>query len=117
MREYQVDIDPAAMLAYGVGIGDIYNAVRMSNIDVGARTVEINSVEYVIEGGIAFLKGVADIENTVIKERGNVPVRISDVAGVTLGPAARRGALDKGGAEAVGGVLSSSATEEIRLPR
>ena len=104
VREYQVDIDPAAMLAHGVGIGDIYNAVRMSNIDVGARTAEINSVEYVIRG-VGFLKGVADIENTVIKERDNVPVRISDVARVSLGPAARRGALDKGGAEAVGGVV------------
>ncbi len=103
VREYQVDVDPDAMRAFDVTLADIYNAVRNSNIDVGARTIEVNRVEYVIRG-LGFLKSVDDLRETVIKSRDNVPVKIKHVAEVALGPALRRGALDKGGAEAVGGV-------------
>ncbi len=104
VREYQVDVDPDAMRAYGVTLREVYNAVRGANIDVGARTIEINNVEYVIRG-LGFLKSTEDIENTVIKERDNVPIYIRNVANVDQGPALRRGALDKEGAEAVGGVV------------
>ncbi|MBU0679665.1 MAG: efflux RND transporter permease subunit, partial [Verrucomicrobia bacterium] len=104
VREYQIDVDPAAMRAYGVTLDHIFNAVRMANIDVGASSIEINSVEYFVRG-IGFIKTVQDIEETVVKAADNVPVRVKDVAHVALGPAQRRGALDKGGAEAVGGVV------------
>jgi len=104
VREYQIDVDPDAMRAYDVTLRDVYDAVRRANIDVGARTIEINSVEYVIRG-VGFVKTVADLENTVLKERSNVPVYVKNVANVTTGPALRRGALDKEGAEAVGGVV------------
>ena len=104
VREYQVDVDPDAMRAYHVGLGDIFKAVKASNIDVGARTIEINKVDYVVRG-LGFIKELADIEKTVIKVNENVPIYIKDVAKVSYGPALRRGALDKGGAEAVGGVV------------
>ncbi len=103
VREYQIDVDPDAMRAYGVGLDEIFRAVQASNIDVGARTIEINKVEYVIRG-LGFIKGLGDIEKTVIKVSENVPVYIRDIGHVTYGPALRRGALDKAGAEAVGGV-------------
>lgn len=103
-QEYQIDVDPDAMRAYGVGLDEIFQSVKMSNLDVGARTIEVNRVEYFIRG-LGFIKTVEDIEETVIKVRENVPVRIKDVARVTLGPALRRGALDKGGAEVVGGTV------------
>ena len=104
VQEYQIDANPDAMRAFNVKLTDLFNAVRMSNVDVGARTIEINKVEYVIRG-LGFIKEIKDIENSVIKEVDNVPVRIKDVATVALGPALRRGALDKGGAEVVGGVV------------
>lgn len=104
VREYQVDVDPDAMRAFDVKLGDVFMAVKMSNVDVGARTIEVNKVEYVIRG-IGFLKELEDISNTVIKVKDNVPVYVKNVAHVTLGPALRRGALDKEGAEAVGGVV------------
>ena len=104
VQEYQIDVDPDAMRAYGVGLDEIFQSVRMSNLDVGARTIEVNRVEYIIRG-LGFIKASRDIEETVIKVRKNVPVRIKDVAKVTLGPALRRGALDKEGAEVVGGVV------------
>jgi Cu(I)/Ag(I) efflux system membrane protein CusA/SilA len=104
VKEYQVDVDPDAMRAFGVGLDEIFQAVKHSNVDVGARTIEINKVEYVIRS-LGFIKDLEDIEKTVVKVSDNVPVRIKDVAKVTTGPALRRGALDKGGAEAVGGVV------------
>ncbi len=103
VQEYQIDVDPDAMRAADVTLTEIFNAVRMSNVDVGARTVEINRAEYVIRG-LGFIKQVSDIEVTVIKVNENVPIHVRDVANVSLGPALRRGALDKEGAEAVGGV-------------
>ena len=104
VREYQVDVDPHAMRAYRVTLADVYNAVRKSNVDVGARTIEVNNVEYMIRG-LGFIRSVEDLEDTVIKSNDNVPVYIRNVAHVSMGPAMRRGALDKGGAEAVGGVV------------
>jgi Cu(I)/Ag(I) efflux system membrane protein CusA/SilA len=104
VQEYQIDVDPDAMRAARVGIDDIFMAVKMSNIDVGARTIEINKAEYFIRG-LGFVESVEDIEDSVVAVNDNVPITIKDVAHVSLGPALRRGALDKGGAEAVGGVV------------
>lgn len=104
VKEYQIDVDPDAMRAHGVGLDEIFKAVKASNVDVGARTIEINKVEYVVRG-LGFIKSVSDIENTVIKVSKNVPIYIKNIAKVAFGPALRRGALDKGGGEAVGGVV------------
>jgi Cu(I)/Ag(I) efflux system membrane protein CusA/SilA len=104
VREYQIDVDPDAMRAYGVTLEQVFEAVRSANTDVGARTIEVNKVEYVIRG-LGFIETLEDIEETAIKAADHVPVRIKDVAHVGLGPALRRGVLDKGGAEAVGGVV------------
>jgi len=104
VREYQVDVDPDAMRAYGVGIDEVYDAVRRSNIDVGAQTIELNRVEYLIRG-VGFVKRAEDIADSVIKTNENVPILVRHVAKVVLGPEPRRGALDKQGAEAAGGVV------------
>ncbi len=104
VQEYQIDVNPDAMRAHDVTLTQVFNAVKMSNVDVGARTIEINKVEYVIRG-LGLIQNISDIETSVIKQTRNVPIRISDVASVSIGPALRRGALDKGGAEVVGGVV------------
>jgi copper/silver efflux system protein len=104
VQEYQIDVDPDAMRAYGVSLEDVFMAVKMSNVDVGARTIEVNSVEYIIRG-LGFVENVEDIEKAVIKVNDNVPIYVDNVAHVTLGPGLRRGALDKAGAEACGGVV------------
>ncbi|MCA9447649.1 MAG: efflux RND transporter permease subunit, partial [Candidatus Omnitrophica bacterium] len=103
VKEYQVDVDPDAMRAHRVTLGEVAQAVRKSNIDVGARTIEVNRVEYVVRG-LGYLESVEDLENTVIKESNNVPIYLRNVANVSLGPALRRGVLDKEGTEVVGGV-------------
>ncbi|MBI5009405.1 MAG: efflux RND transporter permease subunit, partial [Bacteroidia bacterium] len=104
IKEYQVDIDPEAMKAYGVSVMDVMSAVSKSNLDIGAETIELNKVEYVIRG-LGYIKNLKDIESAVITVRDNVPVRVSDVARVSFGPAPRRGGLDKSGAEAAGAVV------------
>lgn len=104
VQEYQVDVDPDAMRAARVSINDVFRAIKRSNIDVGARTIEINKAEYFIRG-LGFVESVEDLEYSVVTANDDVPIYVKDVAKVSLGPALRRGALDKGGAEAVGGVV------------
>jgi len=104
VKEYQIDVDPDAMRAYGVSIQDVVRAIRSSNRDVGARTIEINRVEYLIRG-IGFIRSLEDIEESVVAVHDNVPVTVRQVADVHVGPALRRGVLDKEGVEAVGGVV------------
>ena len=104
VKEYQIELNPDAMYAFNVSVMDIMSAIKKSNLDIGAETMEINKVEYLIRG-LGYIKNVKDIENAVITVREGVPVRISDVAFVNIGPGTRRGGLDKEGVEAVGGVV------------
>ena len=104
VKEYQVDIDPAAMKSYGVNVSQIMEAVKSSNLDIGARTIEFNRVEYLVRA-LGYIKSLEDLEQSVVSVNDNVPIRIKDVANVSFGPATRRGGLDKGGSEAVGGVV------------
>ncbi|MEQ8363911.1 MAG: efflux RND transporter permease subunit [Cyclobacteriaceae bacterium] len=104
VREYQVDVNPDALKAYNIGLDRVMMAVKNSNRDVGAQTIEINQVEYLVRG-LGYVKAVEDLEKAVVTVNNNVPVRIKDIGVVTLGPATRRGLLDKDGAEVAGGVV------------
>jgi Cu(I)/Ag(I) efflux system membrane protein CusA/SilA len=104
VREYQVDVNPDAMRAADVTLQQVIGAVRKSNMDVGARTLEVNRAEYVVRG-LGFIKDVKDLEQTAITARNGQPILIDDIATVSLGPALRRGVLTKAGEEAVGGVV------------
>jgi Cu(I)/Ag(I) efflux system membrane protein CusA/SilA len=104
VKEYQIDVDPFAMREHNITLDQIFQAVRKTNTDVGARTVEINRVEYLVRG-VGLIENKEHIRNTVVKTVKNVPLYVKDVANVTLGPAQRRGILDKEGAEVVGGVV------------
>ena len=104
VKEYQIDVDPDALRTYDIALHEVFDAVRGSNLDVGARTIEINAVEYVIRG-LGFIENLDDLRKTVITQRNNVPITLDEIAEIEYGPALRRGALDKAGAEAVGGVV------------
>ena len=104
IKEYQVDLNPDALKAYNVSVMDVMNAVKNSNLDIGAETIELNNVEYIIRG-LGYVKSLEDLELSVVAVRNNVPVRIKDVAHVNFGPSTRRGGLDKSGSEAVGAVV------------
>jgi Cu(I)/Ag(I) efflux system membrane protein CusA/SilA len=104
VQEYQIDVNPDALKAFNIGIDQVMMAVKNSNRDIGAKTLEINKVEYLIRG-LGYIKSVEDIENTVVTVNNNKPILVKDLAVVHLGPAERRGILDKGGADVVGGVV------------
>ncbi len=104
VKEYQIDVDPDALRTFQLTLADVFSAVKSSNLDVGARTIEVNRVEYVIRG-LGFVKNLDDLRKTVVASRDGVPITLAQLATVEYGPALRRGALDKAGAEAVGGVV------------
>jgi Cu(I)/Ag(I) efflux system membrane protein CusA/SilA len=104
VKEYQIDVNPQALRHYGISLLQVFEAVRNANNEIGARTVEVNRVEYMIRG-LGFIEGLDDLEVTVLKVIDNAPITIADVAHVSFGPALRRGALDKQGSEVVGGVV------------
>jgi Cu(I)/Ag(I) efflux system membrane protein CusA/SilA len=104
VRQYQIDVDPHKLLAFNVSLHHMFDAVRSSNVDVGAKVIEEGGAEFIVRG-LGFIKSIEDIENIVIGSRKGVPVYIKNVGEVTVGPDFRRGALDKEGAEVTGGVV------------
>src|SRR5438093_1733247 len=105
-RQYQVLLDPARLLAYGVEARQVIDAVRGANQDVGARTVEVAGSDYAIRG-LGYFRGVGDIAGVAVgMGKDGRPVRVADVARVTLGPDLRLGLAELNGrGEAVGGVV------------
>ncbi|GLB49305.1 efflux RND transporter permease subunit [Neptunitalea lumnitzerae] len=104
VKEYQIDVQPELMRQYNITLPQIVAAIKQSNEDIGAQTLEINKAEYLVRG-LGYVKSISDIENSVVTSTNYTPLLVKDVAKVTLGPAARRGILDKEGAEVVGGVV------------
>lgn len=111
VRQYQIEVNPDALRFHDIPLDRLIAAVKDSNIDVGAKTVESGGMEYIIRGrgfigqNKDTVQALADIEKTVVVSRGGVPVRIRDLAQVQLGPDLRSGAIDLNGSEAVGGVV------------
>jgi len=104
VQEYQIDVNPDILKEYNISLQQVVNAVRKTNKDIGAKTIEINQAEYLVRG-LGYVKSVEDIENAVVTSKNTTPILIKDISKVSLGPAARRGILDKEGAEVVGGVV------------
>jgi len=96
-KQYQVDVDPAKLLAYDIPIQKVSDAVRASNQDVGGRVLEMGGSEYVVRGRGRF-RSLADIRNVAIGTGpGGTPVTVGDVANVQIGPQIRRGIADLNG--------------------
>lgn len=96
-KEYQIEVDPAKLLAYGIPLSTVVNAVRASNEDVGGRSIELGGNEYVVRGRGRF-RNLDDIRRVVVATGvGGAPVTVGDVANVQMGPAARRGIADLDG--------------------
>lgn len=96
VKQYAIVVDPVRLRAQGVSLAALREAVRNSNLDVGGRTVELSEFEFMVRGR-GYLKSVADIENIVLKSERGVPLRISDVARVEIGPDERRGITELNG--------------------
>ena len=111
VRQYQIEVDPDKLRYHEIPLSKVIDAAKASNIDVGAKTVEVGGMEFLVRGkgfigsGKTESETLEQIENTVVLTRDGIPVRVRDLAQVQIGPSFRRGALDFNGQEAVGGVV------------
>ena len=105
VRQYQITVNPNALAAYKLPIEAVIQAVRRGNADVGGRLMELSGREYMVRGR-GYVKGIADLENLVLRAEGGTPVKVKDVATVALGPEMRRGVADLDGqGDVVGGIV------------
>jgi Cu(I)/Ag(I) efflux system membrane protein CusA/SilA len=105
VKQYQVNVDPNKLLAFSVTMDDVVRATRQSNQEVGGRVIEIAGHEHVIRGR-GYVKSPEDIALSPIKVVNGTPVRVKDVAAVSLGPDIRRGLAELNGeGETAGGVV------------
>jgi Cu(I)/Ag(I) efflux system membrane protein CusA/SilA len=105
VKQYQINIDPNRMSAYGLSIREVMAQVKMSNNDVEGRLLEFGGREYMVRGR-GYIKSVEDIRKIVVGNSRGTPVLLRDVAHVTLGPEIRRGIVELDGkGEVVGGIV------------
>ena len=105
-KQYQVDLDPAKLLAYGIPITQVMGAIQNANNDVGAMVMELSEREYMVRG-LGYLKSLADIEEVVVgATRSGTPIRVAELGRVSIGPAIRRGIAELDGrGDAVGAIV------------
>src|SRR5947209_6575860 len=105
VKQYQVDLDPNKLLAYGIPLNEVVNKIRRSNGDVGGKIFEVGSTEYYVRGR-GYVKSIEDIENIPLKAANGTPVYVKNVGTVHLGPDLRRGIAELNGeGEVVGGII------------
>src|SRR5438105_4878149 len=105
VKQYQVDLDPNALVAYNIPLSDVVNAIKLSNGDVGGKTFEVATTEYYVRGR-GYIKSISDIENVVLKVDKGTPVYVKNVGTVHLGGDIRRGVAELDGrGETVGGIV------------
>src|SRR5882724_2785223 len=105
VKQYQIDLDPNALVAYNIPLADVVSAVKMSNGDVGGKIFEVATTEYYVRGR-GYIKSPADIENIVLKVENGTPIYVKNVGTVHLGADIRRGVAELDGkGEVVGGIV------------
>src|SRR5213595_2328184 len=105
VKQYQVDLDPNALVAYNIPLSEVVNAIKMSNADVGGKIFEVATTEYYVRGR-GYIKKIEDIENIVLKVENGTPLYVKNVATVHLGGDIRRGVAELDGrGETVGGIV------------
>ncbi len=104
VKQYQVVVDPRKLQAYGIPLSRVSQVIRDSNRDVGGRVIEMAETEYMVRG-MGYLRGIADLEQLVVKADRGVPVLLRDIARIELGPDERRGLTELNGeGEVVSGI-------------
>ena len=106
VKQYQVEVDPNALLRYNIPLNKIKMAIKMSNKDVGGRLVEMAETEYMVRG-LGYVQSIDDLNSIPVGVDANgTPIRLQDVAHVQIGPELRRGLVDLNGeGEVAGGVV------------
>jgi Cu(I)/Ag(I) efflux system membrane protein CusA/SilA len=105
VRQYQVNLDPNKLFAYGISASAVIDRVRQSTNEVGGDVLEMSGAEYMIRG-LGYLRSLSDLENVPVATKSGTPVLVRDLGTVSFGPDVRRGAADwQGEGETVGGIV------------
>ncbi len=106
VKQYQVEVDPAALANYGISLSNVRTAIQRSNNDVGGRLVEMAETEYMVRG-LGYITSIDDLRTIPVGTDGQgTPIRLADIAEVHLGPELRRGLAELNGeGEVAGGVV------------
>ncbi len=106
VKQYQVEVDPNALLRYNIPLSKVRMAIKMSNKDVGGRLVEMAETEYMVRG-LGYIQSIEDLNSIPVSvDQNGTPIRLKDVANVQIGPELRRGLVDLNGeGEVAGGVV------------
>ncbi|HYL93231.1 MAG TPA: CusA/CzcA family heavy metal efflux RND transporter, partial [Alphaproteobacteria bacterium] len=105
VKQYQVNVDPNKLLAYGISLSTVIERVKSSTNEVGGRVLELNGARYMIRG-LGYLRSLADLENVPLATKNGTPVLIKDVGSVSFGPDIREGVAEwNGEGETVGGIV------------
>jgi copper/silver efflux system protein len=105
VKQYQVQLDPNKLLAYGIPLSTVIERVRASTNEVGGRVLEMNGARYMVRG-LGYLKSLKDLEQVSVNAKNGTPVLLRDLGTVTFGPDIREGVAEwQGEGEAVGGIV------------
>ena len=105
VRQYQVQLDPNKLLAYGIPLSTVIDRVKSSTIEVGGRVLELSGTRYMIRG-LGYLKSLDDLANVPVMAKNGTPVLIKDLGTVSFGPDMREGVAEwNGEGETVGGIV------------
>ncbi len=105
VKQYQVNVDPNKLLAFGIPLSKVIAAVKASTNEVGGRVLDLSGAQYMIRG-LGYLKSTADLANVAVGSSNGTPILIRDLGTVSLGPDIRQGAADwNGQGETVGGIV------------
>ena len=105
VKQYQVQLDPNRLLAYGIPLSTVIDRVRASTNEVGGRVLEMNGARYMVRG-LGYLRSLGDLENVPVMAKNGTPVLLKDLGTVTFGPQIREGVAEwQGEGEAVGGIV------------
>ena len=105
VRQYQVNLDPDKLRAYGIPLSTVIDKIRASTNEVGGSLLELSGAQYMVRG-LGYLHALTDLENVPLASKDGTPVMIRDVATVAFGPDVRQGAADwQGEGETVGGII------------
>jgi len=105
LKEYQVIVEPEKLLKYKLSIGEVFEAIRNNNENVGGSFIDYSSEQYIIRG-VGLIRSLSDIGKIIVRSVGGIPIYVSDVARINSGYAPRQGAaLKNGQGEVVGGIV------------
>jgi len=105
VKQYQVNLDPNKLSAYRIPIKAVADAIRMSNNDVGGRSIELSGTEYMVRGK-GYIRSIKDLESVGVGMNGGTPITLGSVSDISIGPDMRRGLAELDGrGEVVGGIV------------